>query len=173
MLADDREDRFARNPRWLPYRHRILCVALCQGAALHYVDRQTGVKDFDVYTFYAAHSVGPFPARWLLPADFGPSRFGRNPEDEPWLDGRRVDLIGRSLKVRPSADPVEAVRSYLTNARRGTPLCLAKKAVVLIDPEPLRGKVSWTPADHVRTTGGAAVHRGRGSKQARNFGYAD
>jgi hypothetical protein len=38
IAAEDRESRFARRPRWAVYRDRILCVALCQGAALHYVD---------------------------------------------------------------------------------------------------------------------------------------
>jgi hypothetical protein len=32
----------------------LVCVALCQGAALHFVDGENGVKDFDVWTFYAA-----------------------------------------------------------------------------------------------------------------------
>jgi hypothetical protein len=36
------------------YRDRLLCVALCRGGALHYLDRSNGVKDFDVWTFFAA-----------------------------------------------------------------------------------------------------------------------
>lgn len=148
--AADREARFTKKPRWQPYAERILCVALCQGAALHYVDGKSGVKDFDVYTFYAEHRVGPFPARWLLNADFGVSRFGRNPEDDDIFEGRRVDLIGRSLEVGSNADPIEAVRAYLQRPRTETAQCLAKKAVVLLDPEPLRGRVVWTPADRER-----------------------
>jgi hypothetical protein len=92
IAADDRAERFAEHPRWRPYEKRILSVALCQGAALHYVDKREGVTDFDVYTFYAEHPVGPFPPRWPRSADFGPSRFGRLPEEGPAYRGRRVDI---------------------------------------------------------------------------------
>jgi hypothetical protein len=43
------------------YSDRLLVVALCQGGGLHYVqcekgeERRRGVKDLDVYSFYAAH----------------------------------------------------------------------------------------------------------------------
>lgn len=47
----DRKERLRRRPRWRPYGDRVLCVALCQGAALHFLDKRNGVKDFDVYTF--------------------------------------------------------------------------------------------------------------------------
>jgi hypothetical protein len=50
IAAADRADRFLRRPRWGGYADRVLCVALCQGAALHYIDGKNGVKDFDVYT---------------------------------------------------------------------------------------------------------------------------
>jgi hypothetical protein len=146
IARDDREARLARRPRWSPYADRVLCVALCQGAALHYVDERNGVKDFDVYTFYAEHPTGPFPFRWRTEVDFGPSRFGRFPGDPDSFRGRRVDLIGRSLDVPPSADPVDAVRRYLAAGRTETARQLAMKAVVLVEPEDLRGEIIWPPA---------------------------
>jgi hypothetical protein len=139
----DRDDRFARRPRWAPYAGRVLCVALCQGAALHCVDGRNGVKDFDVYTFYAEHATGTFPYRWRTEVDFGPSRFGRYPRDPDTFRGRRVDLIGRSLDVSPDADPVEAVRRYLAAGATETARQLARKAVVLLEPKSLRGQVAW------------------------------
>jgi hypothetical protein len=63
------------------YAGRLLCRALCQGAALHFVDGVNGVKDFDVWSFYAALPTGPFPYRRIGNADFGPSNFGRSPGD--------------------------------------------------------------------------------------------
>jgi hypothetical protein len=139
----DRQARFARRPRWAPYADRVLCVALCQGAALHFIDGRNGVKDFDVYTFYAEHSTGPFPYRWMTKVDFGVSRFGRYPSDPASFRGRRIDLIGRSLDVAPDADPVEAVRDYLAASRTESARQLAKKAVVLLEPESRRGQVIW------------------------------
>lgn len=146
IAKDAQAARFARRPRWRPYADRVLCVALCQGAARHYVDGHNGVKDFDVYTFYAEHPTGPFPSRWLTNADFGPSRFGRYPADPERFQGRRVDLLGRSLAVLPDVDPVEAVRHYLASRRTETARHLARKAVVLLEPEELRGEVIWPNA---------------------------
>jgi hypothetical protein len=138
----DREDRFERRPRWGVYRDRILLVALCQGAALHYLDGRNGVKDLDVWTFYAGHPEGEFPARWRVMADFGPSALGRHPDDAGFI-GRHVDLIGRSLDVPSGADPVRAVRSYLRAARTTSARLLAGKAVVAVDPPRLRGTTIW------------------------------
>lgn len=139
----DRKDRFERHPRWLVYRDRVLLVALCQGAALHYLDRRTGVKDLDVWTFYAAHPTGPFPPRWPLPrCDFGPSELGRHPDDIGFT-GRHVDLVGRSLDVPVNAEPVEAVRHYLRTSRGTSPRMLARKAVIALDPPELRGSQVW------------------------------
>ena len=64
------------------------------GAALHYLDGTNGVKDFDVWSFYAERGDGPFPYRWRGTADYGPSKFGRYPDDPPSFTGRRVDCSG-------------------------------------------------------------------------------
>lgn len=144
IAAADRDDLFRRKPHLRHYRNRIVCVALCQGAALHYLDGHNGVKDFDVWTFYA-HARLPFPYRRVGKKDFGISKFGRRPKDAKRFIDRRVDLIGRSLKVRPSADALEAIEDYLTKPRTKSAKKLAKKAVVLIDPPQLRGRVAWDP----------------------------
>ena len=160
IARQDRDARFVRRPRWQPYADRVLCVALCQGAALHYVDRRNGVKDLDVYTFYAEHPTGTFPYRWRTEADFGPSKFGRHPGDPASFRGRRVDLIGRSLEVPPDADPVEAVRNYLAAERTETARQLARKAVVILEPEPLRGRVVWPLMETVIWTDGSCNAEG-------------
>lgn len=121
----------------------MIAVALCQGAALHYVDRKTGVKDFDVFTFYAENPGGPFPYRWPTTADFGPSRFGRREGEPETYRGRRIDFMGRSLPEGVNANPVEALTRYLVGGRTKTARRLREKAVVLIDPPQLRGRVVW------------------------------
>jgi hypothetical protein len=71
---------FARTPEVAGrYAGHLLCRALCQGAALHYLDGKNGVKDFDVWSFYAARDDAEFPVRWRKAVDFGPSKFGRYP----------------------------------------------------------------------------------------------
>jgi hypothetical protein len=112
------------------------------------VDGHNGVKDFDVWTFYAEHPDGPFPYRRVARLDFGPSKFGRMPNDIRPYRGRRVDLIGRSLLVRLNADPVDALRGYLATSRTGSARALGRKAVVLVDPAHLRGVTVWPLHPH-------------------------
>lgn len=144
-LAGQAEKRlFERNPDGAGrYMGRLLCRALCQGAACHYLDGTTGIKDFDVWSFYTEHEAGPFPYRWRGTADFGPSRFGRYPGDPLTFRGRRVDFLGRSLPASLTDDPAAVVRAYLSSPRTRTAKELAAKAVVLISPLGRIGEVIW------------------------------
>lgn len=146
LLAVARADRreFFESPgrKCRPLRSRVLCTALCQGAALHFLDGVNGVKDFDVWTFYAALPGITFPPRRLVSRDFGSPGFGRSP-DRRDLIGRRVDLLGRSIPARSTEDPVTAVRRYLTEARSVSARRLAEKAVVLLEPDHLLGTQVW------------------------------
>ncbi len=148
-LADiaraDRERMFERNANWAHYRNRLLCVALCQGAARHYVDRKTGIKDFDVWAFFARSPARPFPDMALFrrraTADFGPSRFGRTPGANERFEGRRVNLLSRSLDAGLRANPVAAVRAWLEAGASESARGLAENPVVLLEPSP--GTVIW------------------------------
>jgi hypothetical protein len=144
LAAEVEAGLFARNPQGAGrYAGRLLCRALCQGAALHYLNTTNGVKDFDVWSFYAERDDGPFPYRWRGTADFGPSKFGRYPGDPRSFTGRRVDLLGRSLDARPDAEPATAPRDYLSAAHTASAKALAAKAAILIDPHQLVGRVVW------------------------------
>jgi hypothetical protein len=140
----DLEEFFHRNPKWRKlYANRIMCIALCQGAALHFVNGEYGVKDFDVWTFFYEHLKGPFPYRRRGEKDFGISKFGGHPSDSENFKGRRIDMIGRSLKVRKSTDPIKNIRNYLRKPRTKSAKELSKKAVVLLTPERYMGKIVW------------------------------
>jgi hypothetical protein len=150
LAADAEAALFERNPAGSGrYAGRLLGRALCQGAAVHYVDKHNGVKDFDVWSFYAQDGDWPFPPRWRATRDFGPSKFGRYPGDPARFSGRRVDLLGRSLSAAPGTDPADAIRRYLTTARTRSARELAAKAAVLIHPRDRVGEVVWpTGIDH-------------------------
>jgi hypothetical protein len=52
-------------------------------------------------------------------------------------------MIGRSLKVRKSADPIKTIRNYLCKPRTKSAKELSKKAVVFLTPERHMGKIVW------------------------------
>lgn len=145
ISRQDRVDLFARKPRYRVLEDRLVCVALCQGAALHFVDGESGVKDFGVWTFYAARPGDPaYPWRRRACRVLGDGRFGLSPV-EPGFAGRYVDLLGRSIEAGGEGDPVEILRRYLSEGRTASARALARKAVVLLEPSDLLGTVVWPP----------------------------
>lgn len=116
IAAADRQAFFAKQPKCAKLVERVVCVALCQGAALHFIDGRNGVKDFDVWTFYAGLSGLTFPPRRIVSRDFGFAEFRRSP-GWPHFKGRRVDLLGRSISARKTSDPAAFLRRYLPDER--------------------------------------------------------
>jgi hypothetical protein len=165
IAAADHEDFYQRRPA---YRGRLLAVVLAQGAALHYLNRRNGVKDLDVWSFFALPSgEARFPEdRRKRHVDFGPSDLGRQRYDmskarspreaTTWTkwhrehEGRRVDLMMRGLRCDLDVDPAEAIRAWLDRGTRkpnSSPGYLRRKAVILIDPADRRGEVIWNLSD--------------------------
>jgi hypothetical protein len=138
----DLDSLYERKPGLRIYRDRLFAIALCQGAALHYIDKKNGVKDFDVWCFFRSHSKRPFPYRRNATADFGSPKFGQSPGWERFI-GRRVDLLGRSLPVPANISPTAALQAYLSAGRNGSARALAAKAVIMIHPEKELGRVVW------------------------------
>jgi hypothetical protein len=136
VLADDVEaEPFRRHPQGSGrYAGGLLGRALCPGGAVHYADGRNGVKDFELWSFYAQLDDWPFPARWRGTRDFGASKFGRNSADPSSYSDRRVEHLGRSLPDPPATDPADAIRSYLAARRTTSAGALAAKAAVLVYP---------------------------------------
>lgn len=143
VAALDRKDLFERLPKYAVLEDRLFAVALCQGAAKHYVDGENGVKDFDVWSFFN-HNVDKvkFPVRRVVNYDFGDGKFGQS-DDRPNYVGRRVDCMGRVISSENYHDPIEAIKQYLRTMPTKTAYELAQKPVVLIEPAHLRGMVIW------------------------------
>ena len=123
----------------------LVAGVLAQGAAAHRVDPAAGngVKDLDVWLFYARRDgVRKVQERGrALVYDFGRSSLGRHPDDEGF-EGRRVDILTRTIDARPGADPADAVRAWL--ARSATsPRLLRQRPVVLLWPAARGGEVIW------------------------------
>jgi hypothetical protein len=73
------------------YENRLICSALCQGAAIHYAmpKHGYGIKDFDVWSFFAlsrcGQPLGMFRRRAV----------GKRPS----LHGKTIDLFWRSISA--------------------------------------------------------------------------
>ena len=144
IARSEREEFFERHPEWaMLYRKRLVGVALCKDAALHFVNGSTGLDVFDVWTFYAEHPEAPFPFQQLVKADLGKSKFGRDTANPDAYQGRRVELRGRSLDCKPGDDPIEVLQRYLRAGETLSARELRDKAVVLIEPEQFLGYVVW------------------------------
>lgn len=141
IAYEDRKAFFEANPHWAKlYAQRVACVALCQGAAMHYFDNTTGINDFDVYTFYRRHPAKPWYAKRKKSYDFGDPKFGQS-VDNPNFIGRRVDCLARSIDVYDKEDITLAVQRYLKEGRTDTARLLSAKAVVLLEPN--CGNIIW------------------------------
>ncbi len=139
----DREDLFERNKELGNiYKKKLLCVALCQGAALHYANGKKGIKDFDVWSFYIEAKKRPFPYRRRVSMDFGDPKFGKE-ETKKEFTGRPVDIMGRSIPFSKGQSPIDALLTYIKTSKNKTPKKLREAAVVIIEPERYIGKIVW------------------------------
>ena len=143
IARDDFADLCQRKEKCRRYADRLLLICLCQGAARHYAHHDRGVQDFDLWGFFEEARGHPFPYRRRGKHDFGPSKFGRNPDDGDKFKGRRVDVIGRSIRMPKNKTPIEAVQRYLCEARTESASLLAERPVVIVWPRKIRGKVIW------------------------------
>jgi hypothetical protein len=148
------DDFFRRNPDH-PYLARLRLICLLQTAAKHYVEpdhcrkpnqRCGGVNDFDVCGFFDAVASRRLYSRRKCQLDFGSSKFGRNPDDGERFNGRRVDVMWRSIKVESAETPIQAMQRYLQNASPNSSAGHWKaKPVVIMWPRKLLGHVIWQP----------------------------
>jgi len=139
----EREAFFSRNPHLTrPYKGRLLAIALCQGAAQHFVDKIKGVKDFDIWYFYRQHPKITYPYRALKTSEIQLPNFGI----------RHVDLMGRAVDLeivhRHSEDAAECIREYLYQGRTQTARLLAEQAVVGLYPPTIFRKIIWSEREH-------------------------
>lgn len=148
LALEDQRCFFKRNPDIAAvYSDRLLCIALCQGSGLHYVDQRNGIKDLDVWSFYRRSPKRSFPERRpRVVRDFGDSRFGRS-QDRLDFVGRRVDIFVKAVDALESTPALEAIRQYLASARTRTARLLAEKGVVALHPTHLRGTILWRGRD--------------------------
>lgn len=149
----------AKRPDWCS---ELLAACLVQGAARHRLRGDRGVKDLDVYLFFARPYTETdsqnFPFnRGGTDRDFGASAHGRQlytaaDRVDPGLakriprwekfTGRRVDVLARAIETR--ASPQEAVVAWLERGE-GSAAFLAPTPVIAL--ESALGSVWWAGPD--------------------------
>lgn len=150
LALKERTEFFDRHPRYRKaYENSLIAIALCQGAASHFVDGKTGVKDFDIWYFYIQNSDVTYPYRALKSVDSNLSEFGVHPDDvEKRYRGRRGHLMGRTIDIsivkRNNGDAMNCIIEYLEAGRTTTARELAKKSVVGLWPDAILGRVIWS-----------------------------
>ncbi len=138
LAGEEREAFFERNPTQIPlYRDRFIAAALCQGAALHYLGKGDGVKDFDIHLFYVQR-----PDRGQMARTVRSIR-----EEVPGFGPRKIDFIRTVVPGRliqgPSGDRVGTLRRFLEVRPTKNARHLAEKAVIGLIPEAILGMVVW------------------------------
>lgn len=119
------------------YKDRLALMVLAQGGALHYLSRDNGLKDIDIWAFFISGPDKSFPWRARWTADIGITKFGRSPDDHAYI-GRRIDIMGRSIEIIPEETVVDAVRRWLRGSSASAQL-LSTKPAYAIYPEELCG----------------------------------
>ena len=146
------ENFIIRNRKYSNLKDKLIAIALCQGAALHYLNKTNGVKDFDVWFFFVHDGELEFPPRWIFQTDSKLTKFGRHPDDNPNFVGRRVDFLGRTICkhckhydgcTKQQIDPSKCLQGYLCKQATSSAKHLAEKAVVGIYPDKILGKIIW------------------------------
>ena len=155
----ERERLYRASPIWAAHRKRLLCVCLGQGSALHLIDGRNGIKDFDVWTFFARRDdLDPRKVSSAFRSgrhrDWGRSaRFGARTDPEfkrrfPSFKGRNVDLFAAAIPAAPGDDPASAIQAWLGSPRGHKAQLLGRKAFVLLEPRRL--EIIW-PLEAVGT----------------------
>lgn len=139
------KNRIFQTPVGGLYSDRLLILTLCQGAAQHYIDGVSGVKDLDVWAFFREGPEKPFPWKPRWTADFGPSHLGRHPDDEGF-DGRRIDVLGRSIFIAEGETVEGAVRNWLRGGTTSASFLIRKPVIGLFPTEFFR-RIIWNPND--------------------------
>lgn len=142
LAKSDVELFFQKYPKYgKNYRGAEALIALGQGAALHYIDKKNGIKDFDVWFFYSKRTVS-LPYRRRGKVDFGPSKFGKHPDDKEYA-GRRIDILMRSDPFFSRKNGHQSLVRYLTNSNTQTAKKLSHKAMIGLWPNAVFGKILW------------------------------
>jgi len=140
--AEKELERFllTNSGKYAVYENQLVAICLCQGAAKHYVDSVTGVKDIDVWLFFEEHNTVKIPhrgnARKVVQANLKK------------LGPKRIDFMKKMIPLRyiVQNDAQKSFQNYLSLAVTSTSAELSMKPVVGLSPSTIFGRVLWSPS---------------------------
>ena len=68
-----------------------------------------------------------------------------NPDDGDRFKGRRVDVIGRSIRMPENETPIESVQRYLREAGSESARLLSERPAIVVWPPNDCGRIVWPP----------------------------
>lgn len=124
------------------YKHKLIAICLCQGAAQHFVNGTTGIKDLDIWFFFKEDANVKIPD--IKNMRYSVDKLLKN------LGVKRIDFLKKSIKASvlsnsKTQQPQDLLRAYLQHANTTTSKELAKKPVVGLYPEKIFGVIIWQP----------------------------
>ena len=122
------------------YENKLIAICLCQGAAQHFVDGKTGIKDIDVWFFFKEDKNVKIP-------DIKNMRYSVHKKFTN-IGDKSIDFLKKAIKQdiinkSESVKPEDILKSYLQNGNTSTSKYLASKSVVGLFPPEILGKIIW------------------------------
>lgn len=135
LALKEHETFFKRNPCLKKaYHSSLIGIALCQGAASHYINPNVGIKDFDIWLFYRKNQNINFWCR-------------RRKSVENGYKCKRIDFlrgtINRDLCNFYPNEADKCIIEYLLQRNTKTKRFLLKKAIIGLFPNKIFGNVIW------------------------------
>lgn len=135
LALEEHEEFFKRNRHLKDaYYDSLVGIALCQGAASHYINSSVGIKDFDIWHFYAENKDIGFPYRAHKSIENG-------------YKNRSIDFLKRAINQKLcenySNNPKQSIMEYLFERNTITKRILLKKAIIGLFPKEIFGEVMW------------------------------
>ncbi len=125
---------FLRKPHLQAYRKSLVGIVLCQGAALHYIGKENGIKDFDVWFFYKKDEKVNFSVRKPV-------------TDKKGYKGVKIDFMKRaipaSICAKFSNQPDQCILNYLLERNTSTKRFLLEKAGIGLYPKKIFAQTIW------------------------------
>jgi hypothetical protein len=140
QYAKEELKRFLNKEKYKVYENKLIAICLCQGAAQHFVNGKTGIKDIDVWFFFEEDKDVKIP-------NFKNMRKSVSKKFTN-IGEKRIDFLKKAIKEdiinkSESEKPEDILKSYLQNGNTSTSKHLAKKSVIGLFPTEIFGKIIW------------------------------